>query len=219
MNKKAKPPARSQGRAKATGKISSRVNGRDVLLQIMIDELNNVGESEVRLEIILERAQLSPSSLYHHFGNLRGLIEEAHVERYIREVYSNLDGLKKELEDIETKADFVRVVDVTLDALFAQDRMAPRFRRANALGSSYGHPEFAARLASVEREAIVGIVDVLKVAQSRGFARSDLDVVSFSAWATGLTFSRVIPDIMNDDDIIDGWIEMTIDSINHLLGL
>jgi hypothetical protein len=35
----------------------------------------------------------------------------------------------------------------------------------------------------------------------------------------GLTFSRVIPDILNDDAIIDGWLEMTTQSINHLLGL
>jgi AcrR family transcriptional regulator len=219
MNKKAKPPARSQGRAKATGKISSRVNGRDVLLQIMIDELNNVGESEVRLEIILERAQLSPSSLYHHFGNLRGLIEEAHVERYIREVYSNLDGLKKELEDIETKADFVRVVDVTLDALFAQDRMAPRFRRANALGSSYGHPEFAARLASVEREAIVGIVDVLKVAQYRGFIARTVDLEAFAGWLNATFSGSVAIDLMDDPSYRHRWAEMTRAATKYLLGI
>jgi hypothetical protein len=35
----------------------------------------------------------------------------------------------------------------------------------------------------------------------------------------GLKFSRVIPDILDDDAVADSWLEMTTQSLNHLLGL
>jgi AcrR family transcriptional regulator len=203
----------------AGANASPRVSGRDTLLQVMIDELNTVGEADVRLETILERAQISPSSLYHHFGNLRGLIEEAHVERYIREVYGNLDEIKRQLETIETKADFIRVIDGGLDALLSDARRVPRFRRANAMGSSYGRPEFAQRLAQAEREANKRTAEVLKIGQYRGFIPKSVDLEAFAAWLNGALGGGVVVDQMNDPEFRQRWADMVRASTKYLLGI
>ncbi len=215
-----KDVAKASGRGQtSSSRTSSRAGGRDILLQVMIDELNNVGEAEVRLETILERAQISPSSLYHHFGNLRGLIEEAHVERYIREVYSNLDDLKRQLENIDTMDEFVRVVDGTLAVLLSDVRRTPRFRRANAMGSSYGRPEFARRLAEVERDANKRTAEVLKVAQYRGFIPRSIDLEAFASWLNGALGGGVIVDHMDDPEFRDRWAAMVSASAKYLLGI
>lgn len=185
----------------------------------MIDELNKVGESEVRLETILERAQISPSSLYHHFGNLRGLIEEAHVERYIREVYSNLDGLKQQFEDMETRDDFVQIVDDTLDILLSDTRKVPRFRRANAFGSSYGHPDFARRIAEVEREANKATSEVLKVAQYRGFIPRSVDLEAFASWLNASLSGSVVIDQIDDPEYRQRWASQMRAATKYLLGI
>jgi AcrR family transcriptional regulator len=215
-----KDVAKGRGRGQSsTHQTSSRAGGRDILLQVMIDELNNVGEAEVRLETILERAQISPSSLYHHFGNLRGLIEEAHVERYIREVYSNLDDLKRQLENIDTMDEFVRVVDGTLAVLLSDVRRTLRFRRANAMGSSYGRPEFARRLAEAERDANKRTAEVLKVAQYRGFIPRSIDLEAFASWLNGALGGGVIVDHMDDPEFRDRWAAMVSASAKYLLGI
>jgi len=216
--KKGSSITNSRGR-KANGNNSSRAGGREILLQVMIDALNDVGEAEVRLETILERAQISPSSLYHHFGNLRGLIEEAHVERYIREVYSNLDGLKKQFEDMETHDDFVRIIDANLDILLSDIRKVPRFRRANAFGSSYGHPEFARRIAEVEREANQKTAEVLKVAQYRGFIPRTVDLEAFASWLNASLSGSVVIDQMADPEYRERWAAMVRASSRYLLGI
>lgn len=216
--KKSSSDTSSRGR-KANGNNSSREGGRTVLLQVMIDALNDVGEAQVRLETILERAQISPSSLYHHFGNLRGLIEEAHVERYIREVYSNLDGLKKQFEDMETHDDFVRIIDANLDILLSDVRKVPRFRRANAFGSSYGHPEFARRIAEVEREANQKTAEVLKVAQYRGFIPRSVDLEAFASWLNASLSGSVVIDQMDDPQYRERWAAMVRASCRYLLGI
>lgn len=204
---------------KTNGNGLSRASGREILLQVMIDALNEVGEADVRLETILERAQISPSSLYHHFGNLRGLIEEAHVERYIREVYSNLDGLKKQFEDMETQEDFVRIVDDSLDILLSDVRKVARFRRANAFGSSYGHPEFARRIADVEREANRKTAEVLKVAQYRGFIPRSVDLEAFASWLNAALSGSVVIDQMDDPEYRARWAAMVRASTRYLLGI
>jgi AcrR family transcriptional regulator len=204
---------------KVHGNSSTRTGGRETLLQVMIDALNEVGEADVRLETVLERAQISPSSLYHHFGNLRGLIEEAHVERYIREVYANLDGLKKQFEDMETREDFVRIIDENLDILLSDVRKVPRFRRANAFGSSYGHPEFARRIAEVEREANRKTAEVLKVAQYRGFIPRSVDLEAFASWLNASLSGSVVIDQMDDPEYRVRWAAMMRASTRHLLGI
>lgn len=197
----------------------SRPKGRELLLSIMIDELNEVGEADIRLEVILERAQISPSSLYHHFGNLRGLIEEAHVERFVREIYGRLDELKVQLEDMETRDDFIKIVDGTLDIFFTDQRKLARFRRLNALGSSYGRPEFAKRLAGAERDANKRTAEVLKVAQYRGFIAKSVDLEVFAAWLNASLVGGTAIDLMDDDDFRKKWTEMVRATTKYLLGL
>jgi len=209
----------SQNKSQGKTRSSSRVNGRDLLLQIMIDALNEVGEADVRLDTILERAQISPSSLYHHFGNLRGLIEAAHAERYIREVYGRIDELKTQLEQMETQQDFEAIIDATLDHLFADERKMARFRRLNAIGSSYGHPEFARRLAESELAANQGIAEVLKIAQYRGFIPKSVDLLAFAAWVNA-TFSGSVPiDLLDEPELRHNWTEMVRSSTKYLLGI
>lgn len=216
---KKKTASTKSQRREVVADTSRRSSGREILLQVMIDELNNVGEADVRLETILERAQISPSSLYHHFGNLRGLIEEAHLERYIREVYSNLDDIKRQLETIETKKEFVQVVEDALDVLLSDARRVPRFRRANAMGSSYGRPDFAKRLAQAEREANKRTAEVLKIAQYRGFVPKSVDLEAFAAWLNGALGGGVVVDHMDDPEYRERWADMVRDSTKYLLGI
>jgi AcrR family transcriptional regulator len=213
--------ARRQAQLKS-GEISrghSRANSRELLLQIMIEALNEAGEANVRLDTILERAQISPSSLYHHFGNLRGLIEAAHVERYISEVYDRIDDLKTQLELMTTPQDFEKIIDGTLDHLFADERRISRFRRLNAIGSSFGRPEFAGQLARCELVAYQQIADVLKVAQDRGFIPASVDLLAFAAWVN-TTFSGSVPiDLLDEPDLHRRWAEMVRSSTKYLLGI
>jgi hypothetical protein len=89
----------------------------------------------------------------------------------------------------------------------------------NAFGSIFETPDYNARVVELEKSNIDLLSRALTHAKAQGLTRPDLDVEGLSAWVMGLKFSRVIPDIMNDDAIVESWLEMTTQSINHLLGL
>lgn len=196
-----------------------REKTKDTLLRVAIAAIEEVGEAHVRLEDILRDADASVSSLYHHYGNMRGLLDEAQLARFDSSTGDNIKTFHDAVIRVRNKDEFRKLIDATVRDLFSRERKENRSTIVNAFGSIFNTPEFDKRVVELEKQNVAMLSVAIEHAKSRGMTRSDLDVVSFSAWAMGLTFSRVISDIMNDDDIIDGWIEMTIDSVNHLLGL
>jgi AcrR family transcriptional regulator len=196
-----------------------REKTKDVLLRVAIAAIEEVGEAHVRLDDILRDADASVSSLYHHYGNMRGLLDEAQLARFDSHTGQNIRAFHDAVIRVRNKDEFRELIAATVKDLFSRERKENRSTIVNAFGSIFKTPEFDQRVVELEGQNIAVLSAALEHAKSRGLTRSDLDAVSFSAWAIGLTFSRVIPDIINDDDIIDGWIDLTIDSINHLLGL
>lgn len=196
-----------------------REKTKDALLRVAIAAIKEVGEAHVRLDDILRDADASVSSLYHHYGNMRGLLDEAQLARFDSYTGENIKAFHDAVLRVGNKEEFRELISATVKDLFSRERKENRSTIVNAFGSIFKTPHFDQRVVELERQNIAVLSAAIEHAKLKGLTKSDLDVVSFSAWAAGLTFSRVIPDIMDDDDIIDGWIEMTIDSVNHLLGL
>lgn len=204
--------------------LASQVTGerektKDTLLRVAIASIEQVGEAHVRLDDILRDAEASVSSLYHHYGNMRGLLDEAQLARFNSFTGENIKTFHDAVLRVRDKEEFRKLIRATVQDLFSRERMGNRSTIMNAFGSIFETPQYDARIVALQKENIAVLSAAIEHAKSQGMTRSDLDVVGFSAWAVGLTFSRVIPDILDDDKIIDGWLEMTNESINHLLGL
>ncbi|CAB4554723.1 unannotated protein [freshwater metagenome] len=196
-----------------------REKTKDALLRVAIAAIEEVGESHVRLDDVLRDADASVSSLYHHYGNMRGLLDEAQLARFDSFTGHNIKTFHDAVLRVRNKDEFRELIDATVKDLFSRSRRENRATIMNAFGSIFTTPQYDERIVALERQNMEVLSAAIEHARSQGMTRSDLDVMSFSAWAMGLTFSRVIPDILNDEDIIDGWIEMTTQSVHHLLGL
>jgi AcrR family transcriptional regulator len=201
---------------RATGE---REKTKDTLLRVAIAAIEEVGEAHVRLEDILRDADASVSSLYHHYGNMRGLLDEAQLARFDAETGDNIKVFYDAVRKVRTKDEFKVLVRETVHEAFSRSRAHNRSSAMNAFGSIFETPEYNARVVALEKANINLLSQAILHAKAQGLTRSDLDVEGFSAWVMGLTFSRVIPDIMNDDAMVESWLEMTTQSINHLLGL
>jgi AcrR family transcriptional regulator len=204
--------------------VAERASGerektKDALLRVAMAAIGEVGEAHVRLDDILRDADASVSSLYHHYGNMRGLLDEAQLARFDLFTAGNIKAFHDAVIRVGNKDEFRRLIAATVEDLFSRERAKNRSTIMNAFGSIFESPQYTQRIVNLEKTNISVLAAAMENARLRGLTREDLDVESFAAWAMGLTFSRVIPDILNDDAIIDGWLEMTTQSINHLLGL
>lgn len=180
-------------------------NTRSALLAATVEILDEVGEANLRLEEILRRTSASPSSLYHHFGSLRGLVEEAQTERFAALLSRRVEQFADDLRAVPSREEFVRLVDRWLANLFREGVGAVRLARVDVLGSAYSSVEFARRLGQTMHSFYRRFGEVLDEWQGRRFLRPDFDAVVFAAFIDGLIFSRVLMELTGDRALASKW--------------
>jgi AcrR family transcriptional regulator len=190
---------------------------KDALLRVAIEVINQGGESAIRLDSILAEVGVSPSSLYHHYGNLNGLIEAAQVERFQRSVFGNAVELRRRVEEVESAAGFVELVDATLDLYFGVDRAITRQHRVNALGNAFGRTELLAAIAEAQKISLVIATEAVSIAQAKGFVNKDLDVAAFIAWFDAMAWGRVLIEITPDEDLGAKWNQIAKRAVHSAL--
>ena len=190
---------------------------KDALLRVAIETINEGGESAIRLDSILAEVGVSPSSLYHHYGNLNGLIEAAHVERFQRAVFGNAVELRRRMEEVKSAAGFVALVDATMDLYFGAVRAIPRQHRVNALGNAFGRPELLAAITKAQKNSLVIATEAVSIAQVKGFVNKDLDVAAFIAWFDAMAWGRVLIEITPDEDLGAKWNQIAKRAVHSVL--
>ncbi len=181
----------------------------DALLSATVEQLNQGGEAEIRLENILAAADCSPSSLYHHFGNLRGLLDEAQIVRFSKVLQERTEAFNTAIQDVKTRDELVAFCSDWIDQLIVGNGPIARSRRVDALGSTYMRPDFAKRMGEAQAESSQQLAAAFRVPQLRGLIAESLDLYAVSHWIQGLFFSRVLIELVNDDKLGQAWNQMT----------
>ena len=191
---------------------------RDILLKVTVEQLNVGGEAEIRLENILAEADCSPSSLYHHFGNLRGLLDEAQLVRFSQTLQERTAAFNKAIQEITTWDALVEFCSVAIDRLLGgEDGPQARSRRVDALGSTYMRADFAKRMGEAQAESCEQLAAALRTPQLRGLIDESVDLYALAHWVQGLVFSRVLVELGNDDTLGRKWNDLTKRAILAML--
>lgn len=175
------------------------------LLKVTMEILDEVGEANVRLEEILKRASASPSSLYHHFGNLRGLVEEAQAERFAGIALRRTEEFAAQIDSLDSRQKFADAADFWISEIVAPEYRMVRRARADALGSAFSNSEFAARIGASLADAHRRLAEVLEASPNRRFLRPDFDAYTFAALFDGMLFSRVLIELGDDQFLGASW--------------
>lgn len=200
-----------------TGEV--RENTKDLLLRVAIEEIDRVGEARVRLDDILRESGVSVSSLYHFYGSMRGLLDEAQLARFDADTGANIKQFHDAVVRCANVEQFRSLVEATVNEVYSKKRARNRSTLMNAFGAIFETPGYQERVVRLEDENIAVLSAAFEHAKRQGFIASDVDNKSLAIWVIGLTFSRVLPDILDDDESVDGWIRITTASLLHVMGL
>ena len=198
---------------------TTKLSTRETHNQVTVEALDEVGEPNVRLENILATSGVSVSSLYHYFGNLRGLIDAANVVRFNRIYLLDLESTRAALDKARTKDDFRKLVVAIVDDIFLPNRSENRRHRLLALSGVDNNPEFASAISEVQKENVKATTEILISAKNRGFVPDDFDPVAFGVWFNAQAFGLAITEIADDESMSDMWRDQTLRATLHLLGL
>ena len=194
-----------------------RESTKDAMLRIAMETIDESGEAGIRLDAILEAVGVSPSSLYHHYGNLSGLIEAAHIERFRRYVLSNAIELKAGIEASSSAKDFRNLVDSLMAVYFDNSRSLARMQRSHAFGSAYGRAEFLHKIGLAQKEALDIGASAIDLAKEKGFVRADLDSRAFIALFDSQSFGRVLVEATGEAQLGADWNALALSTVHFLL--
>ena len=187
------------------------------LIEATIAAIDAGGEVAVRVHDIAAEAGVQIPILYRHFGNREGLLQAAQVEVLRRSLARNLAEIKAAIESVDDAQAFRDLFDVVLRSLGQPERMLPRWRRMNVLGSTYGRPAFAAEVARLQGETIDMIAGLFDRPQREGWMRSDLDTRAFSAWFAGQTLGRILIELGETKVDAAAWDAISASAVRHVM--
>ena len=183
-------------------------SAREALLRVMVRTLDECGEPGVRLEKVLKEAKASVSSMYHHFGNLSGLIESAQIVRFRRTQQLDVEYFTEEMKLVSNVNEFRDLLKRAMDRAFHENRRIVRSQRVNAAARSYQNPQYAEQLRDLQREANHALMLALLHAQAKGFIPPHVDIETASAWWTSTTYGRYFVEILDDEALENRWNEL-----------
>ena len=196
-----------------------RGSARETLLRAAIDAIDEHGEAGVRLDDVLTAAGASVSSLYHHYGNLRGLVERAQLERFAQAYSDNVGEFLRRLETITAREEVIELIEQTVAAIYSTDREVTRQQRLHSLGAVYQNSQLRASVAELEKNSAERTATAVRELQRRGFVPVSIDPYEWSLWFNTQVYALAVVDLLGDDRVRRAWIRQVADATLRSFGL
>jgi AcrR family transcriptional regulator len=182
----------------------------DEVIAVAIELLLNNGESDFRIEDVIERTGISKSSLYLHFGDRDGLVGAAYAEVFTVDTNRNIETAIQAFSNIKTNEDLDAIVPLLVDGL-VQTPIDSRWNRVDVLSSARYRPEFFARITEAQTRMNSALEELLRMQQDHGLVRKDIDTREMAVLIQAVSFGRLFRDIdsrMDKKDLTE-WAKLT----------
>lgn len=194
-----------------TGELRQRI------LELAIKVIDEQGEQGIRTNPLAFEAGTTPPTLYHYFTSREGLIEEAHVERFVRSISIDIDILVNQLEKATTKEDLLKGLTDLFSRRDTSERALLRWRRMNAVGATFARPSLATRIATAHNELVTRVAIALGPFQRQGIIRHDVDLRAVTSWYNGCVLGKVLSSLPGSDVDEEQWERIMNDAVLHTL--
>jgi AcrR family transcriptional regulator len=162
----------------------------DVTMELLLEH----GEGGFRIEDLIDRTGVSKSSLYLHFGSRDGLIAQACLEIFSRQVTANVDAIIDALDSITTSAEFKVILPQIIAAVTAQED-AIRWNRAMVMAASRHRPDLWEELGKAQMRFNGALEESIRGLQERGVVKADIEARELALLVQALPFGRVFRDL------------------------
>jgi len=168
----------------------------------------------VRLTEVLADADASPSSLYHFFGSLSGLVQEAKIARFeqttLIEAY---DTFKAAVLAATTRLQLADALDAYLEHMAGATRTPARRARASAVLSASSDDVIRDRLWETQVHLYTALIDVLSTAVDKGFISEEVDMLGLVHFTDALFFGYLLTEALDRPMLRSHWYRHARESI------
>jgi len=175
---------------------SKKHSTRDAILLAACNELATVGPVEFRVQRVLESANASFSSLYHHFDNRDGLLRAANAQMFRVSNRYDIADIARATSEATTSREFFNVVARQIFTIANNPKsIIARQERITALAYGISAPELLETIIEVQKQEISSLASIFDLAKDRGLIRQDLNTESYVAWFLGILLGHILLEI------------------------
>lgn len=172
-----------------------RTPNLDSILDVTVELLLQHGEAGFRIEDVIDQTGVSKSSLYLHFGGRDGLIENACLEIFSRQVTANIDESIAALESIQTAQELWDVIPALVDIAVYDTPDEVRWNRVMMLAAAHSRPRLYEELGKRQMRLNAALADALATLQKRGVIIETVPAAELALLLQTVSFGRVFRDL------------------------
>ena len=189
-------PVVGSGNGPEVGPRAGRSRGtRERVLGVVVEQLEEGGETAVRVDAVRDRSGVSIGSIYHHFGDRDGLIVAAQLYRFARYAEAEIGALSEIIERASSVEEFRRSIRLLTRHAASALRIAQRWGRIGVLASTIGREALVLEVRYVQTRLTDEFQAHIAQGQARGFFRSDLDARAIALFIESYTLGHVLNDV------------------------
>ena len=178
---------------------------RDRLLRAAVELTAEHLPQSITSEMVLEKAQVSRGSLYHHFSDLSELLELAMIQGFAVGVDESIAGLTKVLSTSKNKDEFIKRLFTVTKNTQLRSLKKLRFQRARLIAFTEDNPRLANLLASEQQRLTDAMTALFSKAQEKGWFGNSFDPRSAAVLVQAYSLGKLIDDIVPNPMSEDGW--------------
>ncbi len=179
--------------------------------------LRSAAPDQITLADVLAEAEVARATVYHHFGDLDGLISKAALSLFAKFVEQDIEligTLVASADSVDALSDALRQVT---RASQSPERREIRLLRARLISYAASKPALEPMLAE-RQSALTGRMEsVLASGQEKGLIRADLDARAMAVFLQAYTLGRVLDDVAAVQVQAEAWEELIHQVVTHSL--
>jgi AcrR family transcriptional regulator len=168
---------------------------RERLLGAARDVITAVGEDNLTLAKVVERAGLTTGAVYSNFANREELIVAVHLEWFASLVERQIRQLNALVDPDLSDSEFAAGLDDLLTAPDHSEARRLRWLRVRALAAADRYPTVNDALVSFQRRLTQGWMDVVVEAQDRQLIDASLDPAAVAVALEFPMFGLILADL------------------------
>lgn len=200
--------------------LKKRSNGLETsrrILEVAVEEMDQSGPAKFNLDRVIERAKVSRSSVYHHFGNREGVIIAVELHQLGKSMADTDREARMAMETITDARDAWMFIELAVRSSATVAQKATRVRRISSFAAAQHAPALMAALRDLQEGACVEFTGTLRLAAERGFI-DPVEPLSGSAnFIQSFLMGRILVDILEDDAAEEEWHQAAMVALSALL--
>lgn len=186
------------------------------ILNTAVEVLMEQGFDRFNVQDVLDRAEISRGTLYHHYGDVDSLIEAALAATYSRELNLNRTAISDLIERCKTVTEFRREIKRLL-VMVAEMPASVRLRRVHTIALCQTRPDLDEAIRHEQDQNNHAWHDLIVTAQAKGFVRSDVAPTVGAALVQGIGISRITDEISSEPMSNQAWADLLFDFYDKFL--